>query len=548
MSAASLILPFAVPAKDGGGAFTLNMEVAAVLLLAEAKRRKLGFFEAAGKKILFVSKLHYPLWVVPWEDVSLVVDGLDVFSSSITCQALPDVASFIEDVERGSSVREQFWTCLEKHKKTFTGFAESVEVEVDALISDRELLSAFFEYLGEAASTHLGGSPSVVLTPPKLDVHVARERAKQVLNLHKQVQLDISVLEYVRGLLKDVADFHERMMLKNIEFIREVYDGEIARLRPAIERKVDQLQRERDAEIAKMNRIVEDELKVREKEREKRERKLQELELQKADFVRRRDLRRRRNDKVGVARWEHRIRVCENRIREAKKRIHDLTEFIEESRRQNEADIEKLRRSYQELIDQEKGRISSIEAERDEKIESKQKEMEALKLAASQILRQIEELINRKREMEKELKEMTIPWQTEDASLTCLPFYLVGYQTGKKTQLQIFPPVRVKSQKGIVKTFKKTLLGFTPASKVKLFLKPRSNVLDRMLNFALKKRTKSDKAFSEALHQAAASANILAGQKFRETLIKGLEELKAEGWIGQKEVDALTKTYAQEGV
>jgi len=277
----------------------------------------------------------------------------------------------------GASVREQFWTCLEKHNKTFNGFAESVEVKVDALISDRELLSAFFEYLGEAASTHLEGSLSVVLTPPKLDVHAARERAKQLLNLHKQVQLDISILEYARDLLKEVADFHERMMLKNIEFIREVYDGEIARVRPAIERKVDQLQKEMDAEIAKMNRIVENELKLREKEREKRERKLQELELQRADFVRRRDLRRRRNDKVGVACWEHRIRVCENRIREAKKRINDLTEFIEESRRQNEADIEKLRRSYQELIDQEKGRISSIEAERDEKIESKQKEMRA---------------------------------------------------------------------------------------------------------------------------------------------------------------------------
>jgi hypothetical protein len=92
-----------------------------------------------------------------------------------------------------------------------------------------------------------------------------------------------------------------------------------------------------------------------------------------------------------------------------------------------------------------------------------------------------------------------------------------------------------------MKAFKKTL-GFTLSSRIKLFQQPRS-ALERMLDFALKKTEKSDKAFSEALRQAAASANILAGQKFMETLIKGLEELKAEGWIGQKEVDAIIKAY-----
>jgi hypothetical protein len=543
MPTTSLVLPFAVPAKDRGEAFTSNMEVAAVLLLAEVKRRKLGFFEVA-KKIVFASKLHYPLWVVPWENGSLIIDGLDVFSAAITCQALPDITSFIDDIERGASDRKQFQVSLEKHKKTFIDFAENVEVKVDALISDRELLSAVFEYVRETtASMQSEENLSVVLTPPKLDVQAAVECAKQVSRLHKQIQSEISSLEYVRGLLKEISNLHEQMILKEIEFTREAYNEEISKLQPAIERKVDQLQRERDAEIAKMNRIVENELKAKESERERRERELQKLELQKADFIRRRDMRKRKYDKIGLARWEHRIKVCENRIREVKRRINDLTEFIEETRRQNEADIEKLRLSYQELMEKEKSRIANLEAQRDENIESKQNEIEALKLATGKIVNQIEELMNRKREGEKELKELAIPWQTEDVSLICLPFYLVGYQTGKKTQLQIFPPARVASSKGIIKAFKKTLLGFTPASKIKLFLQLRSKALARMLDFALEKREKSDKAFDEALCQAAASANILAGHNFRETLIKGLEELKAEGWIGQKEVDALAKAY-----
>jgi hypothetical protein len=535
----SLILPFAVPAKDRGEVFTSSMEVAAVLLLAEVKRRKLGFFEVA-KKIVFASKLHYPLWVVPWENGSLIIDGLNVFSATITCQALPDVTSFIDDVERGASDRKQFWVSLEKHKKTFTDFPENVEVKVDALISGRELLSAVFEYVRETPPTQ-SENLSVVLTPPKLDMQAAVECAKQVSRLHKQIQLEISSLEYVRGLIKEISNIHEQMIFKEIEFTREAYNEEMSKLQLAIERKVDQLERERDAEIAKMNRIVENELKAKERERERRERELQRLELQKADFIRRCDMRRRKNDKIGLARWEHKIKVCENKISKVKRRISDFTESIEETRRQNDAEIEKLRHSYQELIEKEKSRIVSLEDQREENIESKQREMEALKQATAKIVNQIEELINREREKEKELKELAIPWQTEDASLICLPFYVVGYKNGKETQLQIFPPTRVASPKGIIKAFKKTLLGFTPASKIKLFLQPRSKALERMLSFALEKTAKSDKAFGEALRQAAASANILAGHNFRETLIKGLEELKAEGWIGQKQVDAILK-------
>jgi len=537
------ILPFVFPAKEGDKVFTPNMEVATVLLWTEAERRKPRFFETAAKKTAFVSKLQYPLWAVPWENGSVIIDGLDVLSTTITCQALPNVTSFIDDVERGASVREQFWVSLEKHKKTFIDFVKSVEVKVDALISGKELLSAVFEYVRETASMQSGESLAVVLTSPKLDAQVAVDRARQVSHLHKQIQSEISSLEYVRDLLKETTSFHEQMVLKEIELTREAYDDKISELRPAVERKVDQLQKERDAEIAKMNRTIENKLKAKERERERRERELQRLELQKADFDRRRGERKRKHDKIGLTRWEHRIRVCENRIREVKKRISDLTEFIEKTRRQNEADVEKLRHSYQELIDQEKNEITSLEVQRDKNVESKQKEIEAFKLATSQIVDQIEELINRKRKREKELKELAIPWQMEDASLLCLPFYLVGYQTGKKTQLQIFPPFRVTSSKGIVETFKKTLIGFRPALGVKLFLQPRSKVLSKMLDFALKKKTKSDKAFREALRQAAASANILVGHMFRDTLIKGLEELKAEGLIGQKEVNALIKVY-----
>ncbi|MGQ9552122.1 MAG: hypothetical protein ACUVUE_06820 [Candidatus Bathycorpusculaceae bacterium] len=541
----SLVLPFAVPFKERDKAFTLSMEVAAILLLAEAKRKRWRLFETAINKTSFVSKLHYPLWAIPWENEALLIDGLGIISSTLPSQILPDVTSFIDDIDRSVSDRKQFWNTLEKHKDTFIDFAETQGVQVDALIMNKELLSAAFEYVKDSASLRSEESLTVILLPPKLDLQAAVESAKQVTRFHKQIQSEISSLEYAKNLLEETAIFHKQMAIKEVKFTREVYEEEISKLRPVTEKKVDQLQKERDARMAKMRRVIENELKAKEREREKRERALQGLELQRADSIRRREARKQRRDKIGVAHWEHRIQVCENRIREIKKRISALSEFIEKTSRQSEADIEKIRNGYQELIDQEKKKISDIEAQRDRDVESKQKEIETLSIGTSEIANRIEELANRKREEAKELKKLAMPWQFEDPSLLCLPFYLVGYQTEKKMQLQIFPPLRVMGSKGIVKSLQKTLASIRSASGVTLFLKPRSKVLNEMLDSALKKRTKSDKALSESLRQAAAAGNILRGQKFKETLIKGLEELKTERWITQKEADALTKTYLE---
>lgn len=539
----TIVLPFAVSAKERSEVFTSAMEVAAIILLTETKRKKLGLFEAEARKTSFISKLHYPLWAIPWEVGSIIIDGLGVFSSVISSETLADVTSFIEEVEIGASIRKQFWSTLEKHKNTFANFAETLKVKVNAFITDKELLSAILEYIKESFQSKTEESPTIVLTPPKLDLQAAIECARQLQELHKRNLSDINCLEYAKNLLVETSGLHEQMILKEIEYTREFYESEISKLQPFVQKKIDQLQKERDARIAKMNRVMDHELKAKEKEMQRRERELQRLELQMADLAKRRKANAQRRSKTNLARWEHKIRICENKIREVKKRVNALSEFIEKTRKQNEAAIEKLKHNYQELIDQEEKKIRNIEVEGDEKIQFKQKEIEKLKIATSRITDQIDELIDRKRNWIMELKELVMPWHLEDASLLCVPFYLVGYQTGNKTHLHIFPPVKVASPKGVLKTFKRTLASLRQTSGVKLLMCPRSKILSKMLDFALRECVKADKNFGMGLRQAAVSSNMLGTYGLRETLLRGLEELKAEGWISQREEDAIVKAY-----
>jgi len=539
MPTASLNLPFAMPvSREGERVFTPSMETAAILLLAEAQRRKRGLLGTGSARVAIVSKLHYPLWAVPWESGSIIIDGLGVSVSTVAKQQLPRIDGFIEDVERGASVRELFRKAIEKHVKTFSAFSDKVDVQVDALITDGKLLSDVSEYVQETLSAKLDEVTTIVLVPPKLDVKNAAETARQALSLHRQVQSETASLQYARSLLEETMKLHEQMILKEANFMHEAYEAQIAELKPAVEKKTDQLLEERESRIAKMNRIATTELKGKEREKERRDRELQRLQLSEADFVRKREARRRRHDKISEAHWEHRIKMNENRISELKVRIRASNEFIEKTRGQHEADVGKLRQGYQWLIDQERRKIVDVEVQRDAAVEAKRKEIEKLKLTVDQIAGQIEELAANKTDELEELKRLAISPQFDGITLLCLPLYLVCFQTESAKQFHIFTPVKVMSPEGVVGSIRKKLGGLRVAPKVKLFLQPRSKALGKMLD-SVKERMKADKTFGENLSEAAASSNILLKDSFRETLTKGMAELKAEGLINQREEDFL---------
>ncbi|MEM3602075.1 MAG: hypothetical protein QXN87_05325, partial [Candidatus Bathyarchaeia archaeon] len=390
-------------------------------------------------------------------------------------------------------------------------------------------------------------TPSAVLLPPKLDVEAALECVGKFSRIIKNVELEISSLENARKLLNQALSLHEKMILKEIEHTRGFYNEEVLKIKPTVERNVEKLEGRKEAETFKMNKTFERELKTKIKEKERLEKKLEELELRKADYSRRRETCRRRNNKLGLARWDHRLRICEERIHEAKRRIQELARHVEEAQKEHEADVEKVKKAYQDLIQKEQSVISSLETQCEEKINAKKAEVEKLRLKTSLIAKQIEELINRKRIWMEVVETAIVPWEIEDVKLTCIPFYLLGYEAEGKTQIQTVPPSKVAVPGGLLTTFKKALTGLTQESKVKLFLQPRT-VIGKMLDSTIKTASATDEAFNEALLQTAASANLLKRHDFSEILIRGLEELKVKGWIGQMEVEALTKTYIGGGI
>jgi len=544
MPITSLILPYAVPEKNRKKEFSESMELGAILCLAEAGRKKHGIVGFSPEKVLFVSKLHYPLWAVPWENACLIIDGLQILSSTLTYMALPDLELFFDDIERGQTLREHFRKALDKHAQTFAGFSETVRILMEGIVVDKVLLSDVSEYVEETITLKADVTGKLTLIPPRLDEDAASERAKKVFDLYTQIQSDIKGLEYTARVLNEATLFHEQKILREIELVNETFKEEVERVKPVVEKKVELLLKERDARIEKMNRAAEAELNAKLREKERRQKELEKLEINRTEHKKRLDVRRSRHDRIGVARWEHSLRVCENKISEVKERIHALSKLIEKISKQNQEDVNKLKYGYQTLIDRERKKVSDIEASLESVIKAKESEKEKLELTTKRIASLLEQLKEQKRLQAAELKNMTIRWQTEQGTLLGVPFYFVGYKTGNKLRFEFHPPVRVMGSEGIVKKIEKTLLSFRLASRISLLFQPRSKGLEKIFSSVLEEKMKTDESLKEDLRELGVSSNLLTNPSFKEVLTEGLEELKAEGWIKQEEGAGIVKTYA----
>jgi len=543
MSTTSLIQPYIVEDKARGKPFTYDMEVATILCLAEAERKKPKIWRFSPEKISFILKLHYPLWAVPWEKGCLILDGLGTFSHTIIYMKPPDVRLFTEDIQRNTSVRELYRNALKNHAQTFKSFIATIEIPMEATISNKDLLSTISEYIKQGLILKENATGPFALIPPELDAKAVLKKAEKLMDHWRQIQSDIKALQYAISIIDDQTKFHEQMMLREIEQLQETYDSEILRVKPIVEKRVERLIMERDAKIRRANKVTERRLEVTLKEVDRHEQRLGKMELSLSSFQKRKDLRKRRGDKSGASHWNREIKKCQDKISEIRQKIQALSQLIERTRKEGEATIKKLNEDYQAMIDEEKKRIVNLEASRDSEIAAKRKEMGELRLEASSIINLIGQLIEQKRLQASKLREATIPWGIEATTLICVPFYLVRYETEAKSKHHMYAPMTAMGYEGIVKKIQKTIWGFSLESRIRLLLRPQK-ALEETLALILTKRIREDKAFEEIVYEMGSSNNLLNTPNFKENLAKGMEELRNEGWVNSEEGDAILNIYS----
>lgn len=541
-----MVLPYVIEESGRKTRFSGAMEAAALLCIAEAERKKKPrLFGRTVENLGFISKLYYPLWAIPWENNSLLIDGMEPVSNNISYYKPPDIESFIEHLKRSTSVQELYHSALRSHRETFSDFISFAEIPMSGLITDGEMRSSMLTYIQESqAKKSTSHEPQSSLIQPKIDEKSAVKISRKTIDHSNRLQSEIKGLQFAIDTLGRETQKHVGMIDKEIKQTRKKYESRLSKVMVEVEQRREELGKEKDQKIEHVTTINKGEIDARLNERKRWERELLRLEQSRNEYERRKELRKRKNDEVGEARWEARLRNVQNQISTVKGKIKALSNFVDRSNKETEKTTRKLLDTYQKLIDKEEKKITDLKSLQDSEIEKQEKEREELQRESHAIIEKIERLIEQKTEHSSILKEATIPWELETPTLIHIPFYLVQYNAEQEKRYRFRPPSVARDHEGLVMKIRKTLRSRSLESRISALLKARSKALERLIT-TLEEKLKTDKGIERSLNQLGATHNLLTTANFKERAKAGMEELEVEGWIKPEEKDSILEIYAK---
>ena len=542
----NLILPYAPLDTSRKLPFSAEMEIAAVVCSAEAKRKKKsGILGGKPEKIASIAKLYYPLWLVPWENEYVTIDGMKLFSFEMVYSKLPDCDSFIESVVRNQKSYDQFVGFLQQNAKTFKNFVASQKTLAEGVIQDKELQNALLEYYRTEAPFKEQKANENAFLRARLDKETALTEVNAIVDLWKKNQSDAAALQRVMSTLDDAAGAVSAELYHNIEGVKHEYEDKINQLRPVVEERVRQLINERDTKIKTITDATTVEIDARTKEKENLQTQLELLMKEKTEFEERKQLAKLRKDEERVKRWKFSLKEREKRIAELTKKIRKLQEQIDHANKENEKILKQTNEAYQAQINAENGKLPSLEASRDAKIAEIQENIRRMRSEVDEIKRQIGRLLEEENVFAVRLKEVAISWKLEATVLLYLPFYVVDYLSESKERYEFYAPVMASSPEGIVKAIKRKFWGFSLDARIGVLLRQRSKALDKMFSSTLDKRLNTDRELHNLMREKMQQNNLLSTPGFKETLAKGLNSLIAEEWVKPEEQDMVLQISAK---
>ncbi|MGQ9506788.1 MAG: hypothetical protein ACUVTB_02875 [Candidatus Bathycorpusculaceae bacterium] len=527
-----LILPFSVPSENRTEPFSSEMEKGAIYCFAELERERGGglILKKPEEKLVFLAEFGYPLWLFPWNDLSLVFDGLKTKAHALNYRMVPDVKNFMENMQRSSKNLETYMTFLSDSINYFQTPTSEKTMTMDALITEPSFLNEFSLYLAEAKpeTSH----PEIVFLPPLIDESAILSAVQELGNLKSQFKEEVNLLYNSMKLLNKTTRNFTKTLRGRIRTVREEFNSEIEKQKNVIMPKVEHINEEYDELITQLTRNFDKQLLSLQKEKVKYE-KLKEQTLTKIERCKIEAKSCEANkDTVGERKWKEKEAESKKEFSEIEVKIEELEEKIKETENNKSLETFRLRSEWETKVKEAQKELLELEASRDAKIQLHKQEMERLEKQTSAIIEQINKTAKMRETEISNFEKLGIKQTKTKNALIYMPFYLACYQSESKKRYALFPPSIVNSVSFLAK-----IKGALGKAKVKQLLVPRFKTITPFLH-GLLSLIERDVVFEREISEAGEKADILKTNAKREKIKDGLEKLKVEGWFSEKEYES----------
>ncbi|MCW4007396.1 MAG: hypothetical protein NWF09_01710 [Candidatus Bathyarchaeota archaeon] len=535
------ILPFSALSENRKEPFTAELEAAAVFALAEEERAKGGGLISARpeEKIAFIAKIGYPLWLFPWQETTLIFDGLNRANATLSYAAIPDVGIFMENLKRGAKTRETYLAFLSDYLNYFQAPATEKSTQINGLISSSEFLKEFDVYRREAAEISEQHS-SVALLSPLLEEASITAALDELKTLHSSLKADHDRLYWCMKFLNKATRHYVKLLHDKAKAVRDEFAVKIKAQEELIEPKITQLKEDYDHKIIEATKNFEKQEHSLQKEKVKLE-KSREAALAKIEHYKlEAKTRAEKDDRVGEQKWKEKANEMKKELSEIEEHLKGAEKSLKDLEERKSLEIFNLRNELEAKVKEARQPLLELESSRDAKLVLLKQESETLEQQTKLITEQLGRTAKLTETFIENFARLGLKQELpmKDGALFYVPFYVACYQVDSTKRYLFFPP-SVANAFG----FSTRIKGALGKTKIKQLLTPRFEVVTSLMD-TLQVLAYQNAAFEAELRELCESLNMLKQDATRESIKRGVDALQKEGWLSEKEQQALSQKIA----
>lgn len=530
------ILPFATLGTNRHKEFPKNTEMASILYLAESDREKgeSQLFRTTDEKIVFITEMCYPIWLVPQNTVTVLFDGLGLTSQTVYYDVPPNIEIFNKDLNKNKKTTEAYTAALARNTSFFQDFKERKKVQIEGLIANDDLKKDLNNYLSQMKEVRKPLTTNVILTP-KIKSDEIRTAVKQLSSLKKRNEFNIKNMEASMKLLNATTSRRIKAIRHEIKSTQENYHRKSLKTKLSSARRIRQIQDQYGQKITRTSKRFKGRLFRLNKNQVKLTRTLKRLRTEAKRCETKLRSSKRRNRRRTEIQWRLRLRNINKKLPDLRKKIEENSKRIQEVERAQKLEVAKQRVNCFASIESVTKRARDLQSSCEAEMTMKRQEIVTLEEMTSTITKSMQEMIQKKKGFYAELNNLTSNLRKRARRLVYIPFYLARFEKREKKRYVIYPPSSVGDM-GILTKMK----GVFGAARVKAMLQFRSEALTTFLNQFIPLLEK-EPLLEKRVTEAGIQNSILLRKQLRVGIKKGLKELEEDNWISKKEAHNIGK-------
>jgi hypothetical protein len=379
--------------------------------------------------------------------------------------------------------------------------------------------------------------PTIGLLTPTLDEAALLIAVRELDNLHASLQASVENLYECVKLVDKTTRQYVKELHDKARNVKEDFAIEIKEEEKNVAPRISHIKEDYDFQINSMAKSYEKQYLPIQQEKAKlensKERALARIEQYKLEAKAHADkghsaTEQKWNEKADKTRKE--ISAIENQVKQAEKSLKDLEE-------KRSLETFKIKEEMETKIAATRENLRDLEAARDAKIQICDQEIQKLEELSKM---KNEQLSLTSRLLESNMNQFgTLGVKKNSGPDECIlyymPFYVICFQSESKKRYITLPP-SVVSTVGVFTVLK----GAFGMAKIRSLLVPRFKTITAFMD-SIQALTEQNPVFKAEIDESGAKNNMVASVEVRENIKKGLEFLKNEGWLSDKEADAVAQ-------